>query len=339
MSHFTMTKSNYSTYYNVLEKMRDVFISLGYTVERFNENYPNGTTVQRGHRLHVKKGNVYIAMAGASNLNPTWTLGTDTWGTNQIKGIVVQIQTVSRAEDDRWWNSSTDNQLSTCQLGENSDCWFFVKDDSFLFCNRFTSTRYQFINLLKQKGFDTTKEYICMGTGTAGNPGTYTSAYGSSFSVFPFIFNGSYASANSSDATTYIYNSLNLDREIVVPNFGSTNSGASQSRTSLNYGRPGSATGIISKTKTPFSERFTPLPIHISTVVSAGPSSGLKKRFQLPNVYLILMDTYTPEETFLIGTDQFIALPFFEKSNTNLYTEVFCYNMGVAIKIGEGVNV
>lgn len=337
MSHFTMTKSNYSTYYNVLEKMRDVFISLGYTVERFNENYPKGT-IQRGHRLHVKKGNLYIAMAGASNLDPIWTLGTDTWGKNQIKGIVVQIQTVSRAEDDRWYTDSG-NQLSTCQLGENSDCWFFVKDDSFLFCNRFTSTRYQFINLLKQKGFDTTKEYICMGTGTAGNPGTYSSAYGSSFAVFPFVYNSSYASSNGSYAETYIYNLLNLDRETVVPNFGSINIGASQSRNSYNYGRPGLPMGIISKTKTPFSEKFTPLPIHISTSSSGGPSSGLKKRFQLSNVYLILMDTYTPEEIFLIGTDQFIALPFFEKSNTNLYTEAFCYNMGVAIKIGEGINV
>lgn len=280
-------------------------------------------------------------MAGAANLDPTYTSGADGWGTNQIKGIVVQIQTVSRAADDRWWNSATGNALSTCQLGENTDCWFFVKDDSFLFCNRFTSTRYQFINLLKEKGFNTTKEYICCNTGTYGAPVSYTSAYGSSFAVFPFIFNSNYASANQSSSETYIHNLSNLEREIVVPNFGSLNSGSSQSKNSYNYGRPGNPMGVISKTKTPFSERFTPLPIHISTVAGAGagPSSGLKKRFQLSNVYLILMDTYTPEETFLIGTDQFIALPFFEKSNTNLYTEVFCYNMGVAIKIGEGVNV
>lgn len=336
MSNFTMTTGTYTDYYNLMEKIRDQLVLAGFTIESFKVNMIGAAN--KGWRLHAYQGGTYIAVAGASNAKPDYLTGVDNWTTNSIKGIMVRITAASTNLSTRWDDNTVPGQLSTMQCDENNSFWIFTRGKSFILCNRFTARKYGYLNFMREVGYNG-KTYQYVSGSYTGSP-NYLAAY---LGLPQFAFIGRSSATSGANGVTMFDTTTNtFTSQITTTNQhanGSTANSETVATTNgfLGYGIPTSTTltndsSIIRRTKTPFSNKYTPLPIEFFE----GGFSGFTgyKRFMMQDLFVIMMDTYEAEEIFTIGSEQFIALPFLEKSATNTYTEVFGWNMGIAVKIG-----
>lgn len=333
-----MTTGTYTNYYNVLEKLRDAFVLSGWTVNAFKVNMDG--TATRGHRLHVSKSGVYIALAGSDVGQPDSSF-TD-WKIHNVKGICFEITNIDRSNEALWYSIGARRQ--TCQVSENQSFFLFIKDDGFLLCTRFSPRKYSFFNFMTHIGYDKTKKYqMASGSCGASRSPEYKKGW-SGIPQFPFIGRSSTGVEDISGAYTGSF--IDIETKKVVTSFSCNhfqNGAAGFSSTSgnemvnLGYGRTditysNSNSNIIHRTKTPFSEKYTPLPIEF---FNAGTAKIAEKVALVEDMYVVYMKSYEAEELFQIGDDNFIILPFLEKSATDLTTMYFGYNMGIAIKIGE----
>lgn len=336
MSNFTMTTGTYTDYYNLMEKIRDQLVLAGFTIESFKVNVLSG--LNKGYRLHAYKGGTFIAVAGASNADPDYLIN-DQWVANSIKGICVKITAASTNNSARWNDPSIPGYMSTMQCGENNSFWIFTRGESFILCNRFTARKYGYLNFMREVGYNGITYQYVSGSYSGSRP-TYSATY-SGLPQFAFIGKSSTTSGAGgvpmfdTSTNTFTFQATTTNQH--VDGTKANSDIANSTNGFLGYGIPSSTTlsadsSIIRRTKTPFSEKYTPLPIEFFE----GGYNGFVgyKRFMIQDLFVILMDTYEAEEIFTIGNERFIALPFLEKSATNTYTEVFGFNMGIAVKIG-----
>lgn len=333
-----MTSGTYTNYYNLMEIIRDQFVACGWTVNAFKVNTVGAAT--RGYRLHVSKAGVFIALAGSDVGQPDGSTAS-TWVANSIKGICFEITDTDRSNEALWYNVAARRQ--TCQVGENNSYFLFVKDNGFLLSCRFTPRKYSFFNFLRVTGYDITKTYqMATGSYTGSSP-AYVAAW-SGIAQFPFIGRSNVGVETTTGATggTFIdVASKQVVSGIACNHFTNGASGFSNtsgnSMTYLGYGRPDIAysnanSNIIHRTKTPFSEDYTPLPVEFFDSFTQGTENN--KVALIHDMYVVYMKTYQAEQIKDIGQERFIILPFLEKSATDATTMYFGYNMGVAIKIG-----
>ena len=342
MSFYTMTSGTYTNYYNLLEKLRDEFVAIGFTVDRFNENMISG--VKKGHRLHVHLGNVYIAIAGGNNEKPDYVSGTDLWTTNSTSGIVVMMNSTDVSSNARW--DAGDGVKITMECRNNNNFYMFKQGNNFILCNRFTSRKFGWLAFLRQTSYNSAKTYqVCAGSymhiaGTAAP--TYVAGY-QGLPQFPWLGQTSSTTGARGGIIQDISGSTRFPIGSNHFSQGSVNASTTSGNAMFNFGTGypslsalSASSNIIQRTKTPFSEDFTPLPVEIYQGASGGfANSPAIKRLFLRDVHVIFMQDFEQEELYSVGTENFIILPFYEKSTTGLLTEAFCYGMGLCIKIGE----
>lgn len=342
---YSMTTGTYVNHFDLMEKIRDELVISGFEIESFRENLRGSGSIQRGHRLHAKKGNIFLTFAGATNAQPDWSLGADNWTTNGVSGITARIQAVSTSSNTNWNDGSYTRQ--TTQIGQNNTYFKFRKGNSFIFCVRFTSRKYGWIGIINKSGYNSDKNYImlCMGEGrttTTASP-SYSSTY-LGLPQFPWIgYSNQSAGSTAGENTALITDAEIYNSTVSFPNFfrnapqnASTTSGNTMSMFGFGYPITNSYTlsngNILQRSKTPFNDKYSLLPIEIFTGIF---NSNMIKRLFLDDIYVVYLPSYEAEEILEVGNERFIILPFLEKSATGSVGVTFCYNMGVAIKIGE----
>lgn len=347
MTQFTMQTGTYTTYNDLLNKIKDVAISVGYELESIKDNIlvSGGSSVTKGTRLHLKKGNMYIGMAAASGQNPLDLSNNGVIGSNNLKVLMFQNTTISQSSNANSWAqqvAGTYPNVKTMQIGENTNYWFFIKNDGFLLCTRFSARQYSWMSFLNVDSYNSSIKLKFLATGIVGNSPSYSSTYAALVQV-PFL--ASISSSGSSNSS--LINEDNTMR-FAFTSFGSNGSGSSSRGPDylggkLCYGLVSSGTlannsQLINRSKIPFFDKNIPFPIEVNSGSSTA-SAELNKRAMIRDMFMVNLSTYQAEETFNLGTEEegiqsFIVLPLLEKPTGTVFTEQFGYGIGIAIKIG-----
>lgn len=340
MSNFTMTTGTYVNHEDLLVKISNMAISCGYIVEDYKDNIRGTAMVNKGKRLHLKKDNFFVAIAGASNANPTWIAGADTYSTNSIKSLMLSITSTSSKDLTSWEASENRNNIKTCQIGQNNNYWFFKKNEGFLLVVQMSARQFGFLNMLQVDTYDPANKVFSFGASTAQGA-TYTAAW---LALQPGVtFSGSNnASPGSGTGSQNNHQLLNVNKPFnlnsaYVNHFGATRhiGGTGTYAQWNNFLLLSTADSIMRKSLSLSTGRHAMFPLEVSmTAPDIYTSNFYDPQGIIEDLYIVNFDTYNSAEQFQIENDLFIGFPLFEKTTNKTYTQQYGWGMGICIKIG-----
>lgn len=337
MSFFNMTTGTYTDYNDMLNKIKDVAVSLGFTVVNHGDNilYSGSNQVLRGTRLNLQKGNTFLNLAGASGINPSSYFLQSL--TNNSKVIQCSI---SNTYSSSFWSVDS-NRIKTSQVGENNTYYIFTKGDGFLVCMKISARQYTFINFLNIDSYNSANTLKCCSAGRSSGQSLSSSDYNTTIQAYvhyPFLCHRSLYRSSGSDSQFDVMkneqDTFTSARFNFLTNAYSGSQNVYSNQFSYGYNNISSPLG---KSKSPFSAKSSPFLIDIRNYFSN--TSIPTKLGAIKDMYVVVLDGYESGEIFDIGsgstTETYICLPFFEKPPASEATDIYGYNLGVIIKIGE----
>jgi len=317
---------------DLLLRVKTLAEANGFTTELYDDN--TISAVIRGKRLHLSKAGKYYNFAGVSLKAPLNDAGADTdYFNNNLQSISCNISTAFNPSNAWYRNtgaSSTNNEVGdtaairSIQVADNCNYWILINDKSIIIVTKFNATNYSIMFAGELSNYSAT-DSIYIVTASSETYDNFYSTEGILRNRRPF------ASQNTTNQTSFILNSNNLDTTLLRlwENHYSETSSDSYPKFTLNRT---SGTGMIARSDNVFNGTSLLFPIEYYKKDSS--TGDMQPISEVENVFIVNMKNHQAETIFNIGTNEYIVFPFNRKYSPHAYNNEG-FGLGIAVKIGE----